>query len=714
MTISGLQNRRSEFFDRWPVGKSLDNALRDTQNRTPLFYFADAADDDLSKCTWVLGRLGVDLEKRFGIASEVLILFTPYQDLQRRTFNALTERLRNEVARQQLETSGQVRFTPDPTLALLYAPDPRLQERVEAWNAEGAGSLVAALPMDSRAPADVRATLIASLHSVLSERDLYIGRNPVTGNEFFGREEMLRSLRAAFKDGHSVGLFGLRRSGKTSVIQEFRRRNAGQGFAVVVSDLEALASLAELPGQIAEDLSSALRELKSVDQSVWIGSQEEQRTSNFVELSSRIRKVAEKNSRYTFVFAYDEIESLVPMTRADPLLVRTFLGAIRRAAQGSANVCLLLTGVTSRFFRDSMLDSGQGVENPMLGFVDEFFLGPFNHHESANLLRKLGRGMMLVWDDDALEAVNRATGGYPFLIRDLASVARSVARTRPVTAGEELQITRGIVDEAFDLWRDQAAELWGEILRTLEVHHELMAEMASSESDVALREWLRLGKEAERAARSLEGLGLLSREEASWRRSATLLALQGLSRPKEADFAIVKAQMTQASDIRALVKMPEGSQLEFKATARLNIETGQKDDRLKRAIVKTVAAFLNTDGGTLLIGVRDDGHVIGIEGDIALFDRSEDKYERFLRDTFRSALGDVAVSAGVAIDFVRVEGKSVCRVTVSPSDEGVWCEEDNNDRFYVRNGNQTLALRGRKVSDYLMRRAGGDSGRSPD
>jgi len=211
------------------------------------------------------------------------------------------------------------------------------------------------------------------------------------------------------------------------------------------------------------------------------------------------------------------------------------------------------------------------VENPMLGFVDEYFLGPFDQHETSNLLRKLGRGMLLSWDDHALTRFQEATGGYPFLIRDLASVARRIARAKGADASEEVRVTESVVDEAIDRWRDQAAELWQQITQTLRMHYELAAEMASSESDTALLEWLRLGDEAERAARSLEGLGLLVQDGNAWHRSATLISLQRLRRAKTADLSTLRKARVQASDVRSLISQDESQRLEFKATARINL-----------------------------------------------------------------------------------------------------------------------------------------------
>src|ERR1700704_5238042 len=50
-----------------------------------------------------------------------------------------------------------------------------------------------------------------------------------------------------------------------------------------------------------------------------------------------------------------------------------------------------------------------------------------------------------------------------------------------------------------------------------------------------------------------------------------------------------------------------GTNIEFKSTLRINLHTRQKDSKMELAVLKTVAAFLNMSGGTLVIGVADDG-----------------------------------------------------------------------------------------------------------
>jgi type I restriction enzyme R subunit len=111
-----------------------------------------------------------------------------------------------------------------------------------------------------------------------------------------------------------------------------------------------------------------------------------------------------------------------------------------------------------------------------------------------------------------------------------------------------------------------------------------------------------------------------------------------------------------------LIKRGESKTLEFKSTLRWSLKENRKDDRgVTHAVLKTIAAFLNTEGGDLLIGVADDGSVVGIEHDQL---ESDDKFMLHLAQVVRNGLGD---RAGTCIDpkIQAVDDKSVCVVTCS-------------------------------------------------
>ena len=134
---------------------------------------------------------------------------------------------------------------------------------------------------------------------------------------------------------------------------------------------------------------------------------------------------------------------------------------------------------------------------------------------------------------------------------------------------------------------------------------------------------------------------------------------------------------------------------------------------MTHAALKTVAAFLNTDGGDLLIGVADNGSIVGIEADQL---ENDDKFMRHLAQVVRNGLGD---RAGTCIDPKTqiVQGKTVCVVSCQRSPEPVFLkwkgvEASPEGDFFVRSGPGTIRLPPDSATEYIRTRFGSLSARS--
>ena len=157
-----------------------------------------------------------------------------------------------------------------------------------------------------------------------------------------------------------------------------------------------------------------------------------------------------------------------------------------------------------------------------------------------------------------------------------------------------------------------------------------------------------------------------------------------------------------------LLKLQESKTLEFKSSLRWNLKEDRKDDKhVTHAALKTIAAFLNTEGGDLLIGVDDDRKVLGIDHDRL---DSDDKFMRHLAQAVRNGLGD---RAGTCIDpkMQSVEGRTVCLVSCQRSPEPVhlrWkgVEKAAEGDLYVRSGPGTVRLGEEDAGKYVATRFG--------
>lgn len=145
----------------------------------------------------------------------------------------------------------------------------------------------------------------------------------------------------------------------------------------------------------------------------------------------------------------------------------------------------------------------------------------------------------------------------------------------------------------------------------------------------------------------------------------------------------------------------EGPALEYKSSMRWDMRTQEVNKALEKSIAKTVAGFLNSEGGTLLIGVADDCTVLGIKYDLKTIGRKDrDGYEQMLHQVLTNALG-AEFSQYQHVSFEESEGETVCIVRVDPSPEPVYLMHKGSKEFYVRVGNTTRSLDMQAAHDYI-------------
>ena len=158
--------------------------------------------------------------------------------------------------------------------------------------------------------------------------------------------------------------------------------------------------------------------------------------------------------------------------------------------------------------------------------------------------------------------------------------------------------------------------------------------------------------------------------------------------------------------VEALVKLPESQTLEFKASMRHDRSTGGANKALEQVVVKSVAGLMNARGGVLLIGVADDGQVVGIGQDLAMLPKrqDEDGYQNRLTTLLEHAIGATA-TANTHVRFEEVHGQTVCRITVTPSSSPVWTNiKGQPDAFHIRLNNSTRPLGPRQSYEYISHR----------
>ncbi len=150
-------------------------------------------------------------------------------------------------------------------------------------------------------------------------------------------------------------------------------------------------------------------------------------------------------------------------------------------------------------------------------------------------------------------------------------------------------------------------------------------------------------------------------------------------------------------------KIEENDFIEFKSTFQWDVRENRKNKELQKAVLKTIVAFLNTDGGMLAIGVTDDHEIYGLDADYALISK-DDKREWFhqqVTDAINNRIG-AEFTNFYSMDYEVHDGKDVLVVNVyKRASNEAYLTTNKETQFFVRTGRKTIELKGRAMGDYI-------------
>ncbi len=267
----------------------------------------------------------------------------------------------------------------------------------------------------------------------MPDADLFDDRNAIGDTlSFYGRVNLLHSLEEDLCRCQGLGLFGIRKSGKTSVLLqlEFSMRR----HPVVYIDLQPYGGKlrygAELFNKILQKLSNLLR--KNSNQPALkfdlfehdcpakeIATDFTQQVCNFADAFQKAKY------KVPIICFLDEIERILP-TQTDPKErveeFNAFFGALRELSQTRQRLSLLCADVHSDFNRINHWSQTSVPTNPVFQFFKEVFISPFSPEETTTMLTEIGQIMGVEFDRELLEIIYQDSGGHPFIARQLASL----------------------------------------------------------------------------------------------------------------------------------------------------------------------------------------------------------------------------------------------------------------------------------------------------
>jgi|GEM_PF-6219198 len=226
------------------------------------------------------------------------------------------------------------------------------------------------------------------------------------------------------------------------------------------------------------------------------------------------------------------------------------------------------------------------------------------------------------------------------------------------------------------------------------------------------------------AGLTFEDIGHFGFPSSFWDLVKSLVAESPENRPPDTEAVLTAlGDIRRTADVGSLISDHESGKVEFKASLHhaygpldsrvdLRLQEGLIDEAgaeqenrqsIQHAVVKTCAAFLNTDGGSLLIGIGDDRSVLGIEADfryLAADCQNVDGWQRSLKGILVKTFG-AEVWKAVAVSVVPYEGHLIAVVDCKRGSRPILVKKDGKDQFYVRQANTSEALVGSDLLNYV-------------
>ncbi len=169
------------------------------------------------------------------------------------------------------------------------------------------------------------------------------------------------------------------------------------------------------------------------------------------------------------------------------------------------------------------------------------------------------------------------------------------------------------------------------------------------------------------------------------------------------------SRQNKASDtgtLEDLLPQEENEGLEFKSSFRWDLRQNKVNKSLERSAMKTITAFLNSDGGDLVIGVDDRKNVIGVSYDYnSLPKQNSDGFENHFTNVFHGMIGP-EFRQFVKLSWHKASNKEFCLIKVIPANKPAYLKTDENEEFYIRTGNGTTALKFSEAASYINSRWG--------
>ena len=161
-------------------------------------------------------------------------------------------------------------------------------------------------------------------------------------------------------------------------------------------------------------------------------------------------------------------------------------------------------------------------------------------------------------------------------------------------------------------------------------------------------------------------------------------------------------KQSEEQKLKETIRQGENNFVEFKATLWYDVKAQKPQQYLEHAIAKTICAFLNSEGGTLMIGVDSEGNIHGLENDFNTFTKGN-PHEAFslkFEEIIDNYLGDEFLT-DITTSFKKVDRKEIFVIKVLPSKKPVFLQINGQEEFFVRQSHKSHPYSMKEAIEYI-------------
>ena len=371
--------------------------------------------------------------EQFGLEYELLMVHTPYESMQARTMQAINAIFSSDPAKGRVET----------LVCVIVSKAPDAREWVSTYVTENQDLRTYVVFNKDDLVQNAASSLASGFRSQLGERDLFDIQLPLLDDlYFFGRQTILQTIIGHIKQCENCGIFGLRKTGKTSLLYKIQRTvesaNIGKVLIYDAKNVKIrMRTWAELLLLIMEGICTAYG----------LSIPKVPKGENLAVVESFEEILQSIPNQQRVVVIIDEIEYISFNPPMNPHWKREYLDfwQFLWSMQSSfRNICFVIAGVNPQVVEVSSVNT---IQNPLFSIVKPYYILGLERQDIHEMSRRIGRRLGLRFDHTAIDYLYTRYSGHPLLTRLALSYENQNAPHKPISFTEKELINHEAVRE---------------------------------------------------------------------------------------------------------------------------------------------------------------------------------------------------------------------------------------------------------------------------